>query len=129
MKQTTTLHKTLNFLTTLVWLSNGLFCKVLNMVPRHQQIVAAILGDAHARLLTVSIGAAETCMAIWILSGIKPRLNAILQAAIIALMNVLEFLLVPNLLLWGRFNIVFAFLFIAVILLNHFSFGKPTLKR
>ncbi|WP_420459075.1 hypothetical protein [Neolewinella sp.] len=38
----------------LIWLTNGLYCKVLNLVPRHQEIVAAILGPAHARELTVT---------------------------------------------------------------------------
>ena len=129
MKPANTLHKIITILIALVWLANGLFCKVLNMVPRHQQIVAAILGDAHARLFTVMIGIAETCMAVWIISGIKPRLNAIMQAVIIATMNALEFIITPQLLLWGRLNILLAFIFIAVILLNHFTFSRPRLQH
>lgn len=98
------------------------------MVPRHTQIVSAILGGEHARLLTMLIGVAETCMAVWIIIGITPKLNAIVQAVVIAVMNVLEFMLVPQLLLWGRLNIVFAFLFIVVILYNEFVLNTKTAK-
>ena len=94
------------------------------MVPRHQQIVAQILGTSHARLFTVLIGMAEIIMAIWILSGIWPRLNAITQIVVIATMNTLEFLLVPNLLLWGRANAFFAFIFILIIYYNGFRLNK-----
>lgn len=98
-----------------VWFVNGFVCKVLNLVPRHRQIVARILGDEYAPTFTVLIGLAEVVMAVWIVSGISPRLNAIMQIVVIAAMNILEFILVPDLLLWGRFNAVFAFLFIVLI--------------
>jgi uncharacterized membrane protein YphA (DoxX/SURF4 family) len=94
------------------------------MVPRHQQIVARILGYEHARLLTFLIGLSEIVMAVWILSGIKTRLNAITQILVIAAMNTLEFFLVPDLLLWGRGNAVFAFLFIIIIYCNEFLLNK-----
>lgn len=103
-----------------IWLVNGLICKILNLVPRHQEIVAAILGLEHAVLLTKAIGFSEIAMAIWILSGKFPRLNAISQMVIIATMNVLEFILVPHLLLWGRLNLLFAVLLIVVIYYNEF---------
>lgn len=120
------LHIIIRWLIASVWLINGLFCKVVNMVPRHTQIVAAILGGEHARLLTILIGIAETCMAVWIITNPNQKFNAIVQSIIIATMNVLEFLLVPQLLLWGRLNIVFAFLFIVVILYNEFMLkNKP----
>jgi len=70
------------------------------------------------------IGLSETVMAIWIVSRIKTRLNAITQIIIIAIMNTLEFFLVPHLLLWGRFNSVFAFLLIIVIYYNEFYLNK-----
>ena len=115
-----TINKLLNYLIAAVWLANGLFCKVLNLVPRHQEIVARIIGNAHAGVLTRLIGLAEIAMAVWILSGFRTKLNAITQAVIIATMNSLEFLLAPDLLLWGRFNALYAFLFISVILVNEF---------
>ncbi|HWI94018.1 MAG TPA: DoxX-like family protein [Flavisolibacter sp.] len=119
-----TKHKILAYLIATVWLINGLVCKVLNLVPRHREIVARILGDDHASLLTILIGILETLMAVWILSGIMPRVNAITQIVIIATMNAIEFFVVPDLLLWGRWNAFFAFLFILLILYNEFYFRK-----
>jgi uncharacterized membrane protein YphA (DoxX/SURF4 family) len=127
MQNKTTLHKLLTYLIAAVWLVNGLFCKILNGVPRHQEIVARILGNDHAALLTRLIGLAEITMAVWIVSGFKPRMNAIMQMMVIATMNILEFILVPDLLLWGRFNILFAFMFILLIGSNeYFLRSKPT---
>ena len=103
---------------------NGLFCKVLNLVPRHQQIVARILGYEHSFLLTKLIGTAEIIMAVWILSGIKTRLNVLAQMSIIATMNVIEFFITPDLLLWGTMNSVFALLFIGIIGYNEFVLNK-----
>lgn len=113
--------KIITYLIATVWLANGLFCKVLNLVPRHRAIVARILGDSHAHLFTVLIGLAETGMAMWIISGFWPRVNAVTQMVVIGVMNTLEFFLVPDLLLWGRFNALFAFLFILLIYYNEFS--------
>ena len=115
-----TKNQLLNYCIATVWIVNGLFCKVLNLVPRHQEIVARILGNTHSRLLTLLIGLSEIVMAVWILSGIMTRLNVITQIIIIATMNTLEFILAPDLLLWGQFNALFAFMFIIVILYNEF---------
>ena len=114
------LHTILTYCIAAVWLINGLFCKLLNFVPRHQLIVARILGEADAALFTKAIGVAETAMAVWILSGTKARFNAITQMAIMAAMNALEFFLAPDLLLWGKLNAVFALLLILVIYFNEF---------
>ena len=123
-----TRNQLLNYFIAAVWIINGLFCKVLNLVPRHQEIVARILGNEHARLLTIAIGISEIAMAVWILSGIKRRLSAITQILVIAIMNMLEFILVPDLLLWGRFNALFAFLFILLIFYNEF-YGRNKLAQ
>jgi len=117
-------YRVLNILVALVWLINGLLCKVLNLVPRHQQIVSRILGEKHAHVLTVMIGFSEIAMTIWILSGIRTRLNCITQILIIATMNTIEFILVPDLLLWGRANSLFAFLFMTIIFYNEFYIRK-----
>ena len=101
-----------------------MFCKVLNLVPRHQQIVSSILGNSYARPLTIVIGISEIIMAVWILSRYKSKLNAIAQIAFIAMMNAFEFILVPNLLLWGKFNSLFALLLITVIYFNEFYLNK-----
>ena len=114
------IYKWINFFIAVVWLINGLFCKVLDLVPRHQEIVEKILNTDNARSLTVLIGLAETGMAVWILTGIWQRVNSILQIIIIAVMNILEFFLATDLLLWGKANAVFAFLFILLIYFKEF---------
>lgn len=121
-------HKVLCWLIALIWLINGLYCKVLNNVPRHQEIVVSILGSEHAALFTRMIGSAEIGMAVWIVSNYLPRLNAITQVTVIAIMNVLEFILVPDLLLWGRWNLLFAFLFILLILFNEYYLSPKTVQ-
>lgn len=108
----------INYAIATVWLINGLYCKLLNQVPRHEMIVARILNTNSASLFTKLIGIGEIGMFFWILSGYKLRLNIITQIVIIATMNLLEFILVPDLLLWGRLNAFFAFLFIVCIGFN-----------
>ena len=125
----TKVHKFLTRFIALVWLVNGLLCKVLNLVPRHQEIVGRILGEGYSRPLTLAIGLAEIAMAFWILSGMRTRLNAVLQIVIIAIMNILEFILVPDLLLWGKLNAVFALLFILIIYLNEFYLNKEMVQQ
>jgi len=122
------LHTILTYCIAAVWLINGLFCKLLNFVPRHQLIVARILGEADAALFTKAIGVAEAAMAVWVISGIKARVNAIAQMVIIAAMNALEFFLAPDLLLWGKLNAVFALLFILVIYFNEFYLAKKPIQ-
>ena len=117
-------HLVLTCFIATVWLVNGLVCKVLGLVPRHQEIVARILGDGHGRLMTVLIGAAEMIMAAWILSGFWSRFNALIQILVIASMNCLEFFLVPDLLLWGKANAFFAFSFILIIYYNEFYLNR-----
>jgi len=68
-------------------------------------------------------------MAIWILSNIKTKLNAITQILIISTMNTLEFMLVPDLLLWGKFNAIFASILILVIYFNEFYLNKKLAQQ
>lgn len=123
------LHRILTFLIAFVWLANGLYCKLLNAVPRHQQIVAEILGTQQAPLFTRLIGAAEIIMAVWIISGIKSRLCAALQITVVAVMNLLEFLLVPQLLLFGKWNAFFALLFILIVYIHTFVIQKRKTRQ
>lgn len=117
-------HLIIIILFATVWLANGLVCKVLNLVPRHELIVARILGNSYARPLTILIGLSEIIMAIWTLTKFKSKLNAIAQMAIVATMNIIEFILAPDLLLWGKFNAFFAFLFILLVYYNQFVLNK-----
>lgn len=119
-----TLYKTLTYSIAAVWFVNGLFCKVLNLVPRHEQIVSEILGTEHSTIFTKLIGFSEILMTLWIISGIKSRLNSITQILIIATMNTMEYVLIPDLLLWGKFNSAFALIFIAIIFFNEFILHK-----
>lgn len=121
-------YKVLTYCISAVWIANGLFCKVLNLVPRHQQIVAELLGEDNSRLLTIVIGLSEIMMAVWILSGYKTKVNAIVQITVVATMNALEFVFVPDLLLWGRLNSLFAFIFILVVYYNEFYLNRKQLK-
>ncbi len=126
----TRIYKILTYFIATVWIANGLFCKVLNLVPRHEEIVQAItnVDRPSAYFLTFIIGICEVVMAIWILSGYKTKLNAIVQIAVVAIMNTLEFVLVPDLLLWGKLNSLFAFIFILVVYYNEFYLNKKQLK-
>ena len=124
-----TISKFLTYFIAGVWIINGLYCKILNFVPRHQEIVGRILGSDHSRILTIIISVLEILMAVWIVSKINSRLNAIAQITIVATMNIIEFLVVPDQLLWGRFNILFAFIFIFIVYCNEYYFNQKNLKQ
>jgi uncharacterized membrane protein YphA (DoxX/SURF4 family) len=128
-KITMSVYKIINGLIALVWLANGLFCKLLNGVPRHQRIVARILGQEHAGMLSRAIGLSEVLMAIWILSGIRPRWCAITQIVLIAVMNAIEFFEARDLLLFGGFNAVMALGLIIVIFYNEFALRKMSARQ
>ncbi len=123
------IHALLTYAIAAVWLINGLLCKVLGLVPRHGQIVARILGGEWAGVFTMAIGFAEVVMAVWIVSRIKSRLCAVTQMLVVAAMNTLEFILVPDLLLWGRYNSVFALLFVAAVFCHEFVFGRAAARQ
>jgi len=118
------MHRFLTYFIASVWLVNGLVCKVLGIVPRHEQIVARILGEEYGWLLTKAIGTGELLIVIWILSGIRSRFCAVTQIALVATMNVIEFFLAPDLLLFGSFNSLNALVFIGIVFLNEFALIK-----
>ncbi len=113
----------------LVWLINGLFCKLLNLVPRHQLIVSRILGDEYADIATKVIGVLEILMFVWIISRIKPKYCALSQITVIATMNIIEFILAPDLLLFGKINIVLAAVLIVIIFINEILISKSNYKN
>lgn len=108
----------------IVWLVNGLYCKILNRVPRHQQIVEHILQIGNGRVLVVLIGIAEVIMSIWVISRWRHKLCTSIQMLVVIVMNIMEYLLAPQLLLWGRMNIVFAFCFVILLYCNEFIVYK-----
>lgn len=103
-----------------VWLFNGLYCKVLLQVPRHQQIVTRILGETWANELTILIGIGEMILAIWIVSGLYKSFCFMLQIVLIVTMNLLEFTLAPDLLLHGKLNLIFSLLFCSFLFFTAF---------
>ena len=110
----------ITYFIALVWFLNGAIAKVTGFVPRHQQIVERILGSVYKRPITIAIGIAEIGMCIWVLSGILPQLNALTQIAIILLMNIIEQYVCPDLLLWRRWNLLFAVAFCCITYYNTF---------
>lgn len=109
-----------------VWFVNGLYCKVLGMVPRHGEIVAKILGEDWAAWALPAIGVGEMVLALLVWSGFRPKLLAAAQIALVLAMNVMESFLAPELLLWGRWNAAFALAFCVLIFANECTLGKPT---
>lgn len=121
-------YKILITLISSVWVINGIFCKILNLVPRHKEIVSEILGNTNAGKLTILIGIAETILAIWIIIDYKAKLHASLQIITVLVMNIIEFFLVPDLLLWGKLNIVFALAFVSLIHYTYFIYNNDYVK-
>jgi hypothetical protein len=125
-------HKTLTILIALVWLVNGLFVKVLSLDLRHVEIVKVVTNTDRvtAALITVAIGFLEILMSLWVLSRYLSRSNAIAQIIVVSTMNILEFILAPDLLLWGRMNSLFAFLFLLIVYYNEFILKRQaTLEK
>lgn len=118
------MRKGLKYIIALVWLINGLLCKVLHLVPRHQEIVATIVSKEYAPVLTMAIGVSEILLAIWILLDIKVKAHTYLQIALITTMNILEFILVPELLLWGKLNSLFALLLVGLVYFHFHRYKK-----
>ena len=73
-----------------VWLSFGIYFKLLRLVPRHERIVARVLGERLSPLLTRLIGVGEVMMGLWVLSAIAPVLCAATQTVLVVTMNGIE---------------------------------------
>lgn len=108
-----------------VWVYFGLVCKILGLAPSHVRIVGRILGTDYASPITVLIGAMEVVMALWVLSGYRRRLNAVVQVALVLTMNVVETVLAVDLLLLGRFNLLISILFASLVLVWGFRTPAP----
>lgn len=102
------LPKLLSYFVASVWLINGLYAKILNQIPRHQEIVGRILGEAYARELTIAIGVGEILIGLAILLRFEVKRIIYFQIFMVLVMNMMEQYLVPDLLLWGRLNFLFA---------------------
>lgn len=83
----------------LVWLVFGIGFKLLRGVPRHERIVARVLGDAVAPVLTRLIGVGEALIGLWVLSGLWAPWCVLAQTVLVVTMNALELRLARDLLL------------------------------
>ncbi len=118
----------LHYFIVAVWIINGLFCKILNFVPRHQEIVGKILGNEYSFVLIKIIGGLEIVMAIWILSKYNSSLNTFFQIIIVGTMNIIEFVLAPELLLFGKINSLIAICFMLLLYYNEFVLNKTSIN-
>jgi DoxX-like family len=73
----------------LVWLYQGLWCKLMDGVPQHEAVIAAVpfIGPAAAKGVLIALGWAECCIAAWVLSGKRMRYAALAQTALLVIMN------------------------------------------
>lgn len=83
----------------LVWLVFGLVFKVFRGVPRHERIVARILGERAAPALTRCIGIGESLIGLWMLSGLFLTWCVLLQTLLLVTMNAIELRCARDLLL------------------------------
>jgi uncharacterized membrane protein YphA (DoxX/SURF4 family) len=72
-----------------VWLHQGVWAKLLDGDPSHREIVGRMPGltPATARTVTTAIGVLEAGMAVWVLSGHRPRACAAVQIGLMAGFN------------------------------------------
>jgi uncharacterized membrane protein YphA (DoxX/SURF4 family) len=72
-----------------VWLYHGLWCKVLGRCPDQLRVLQDVpgLGGRRGKTLLFALGLAETALAAWVISGVKPKLAAATGTALVAGMN------------------------------------------
>jgi len=72
-----------------VWLHQGVWAKLLDGDPSHREIVRRMPGltPTSARTVTTAIGVLEAGMAVWVLSGHRPRTCAAVQIGLMAGFN------------------------------------------
>jgi len=73
----------------LVWIYQGLWCKVLGAVPRHEAVLgsAPFVGHAGARGALIALGLVECLIALWVWSGRERRSVALAQTVLLVAMN------------------------------------------
>ena len=81
----------------LVWLYQGLWCKLLGRAPRHRNIVGKVplLNAAQARHALLVLGSMECVLAAWVISGFRAREAALVETLLLGSMNAAG-------LLWAR---------------------------
>jgi hypothetical protein len=73
----------------LVWLYEGLWCKVLGRAPHQEGIVETVPGltGGQAHVFLLSLGLVECGLGIWVLAGWQPVWAAAAQTALLVGMN------------------------------------------
>jgi hypothetical protein len=81
----------------LVWLYEGLWCKVLGRVPSQLDVVTTVprLGPLVGSSFLKVLGVVEIALAVWVTSGMAAGLCAIVQTAVLVVLN-------ANGLVWAR---------------------------
>jgi len=82
-------HKLVRISIALVWLYQGLWCKVLARAPHHLAVISAVpfVGPVGGRVALVLLGVAECLLGAWVLTGWEMRWAAIVQTVLLAAMN------------------------------------------
>jgi hypothetical protein len=80
-----------------VWLYEGLWCKVLGRMPSQVEVVQAVpqFGPRFGVVFLKALGVVEVAIAVWVLAGAAPGLCAVVQTALLVVLNV-------NGLVWAR---------------------------
>ncbi len=98
-----------------VWVFHGLYSKILNGIPRHQLIVARILGERFAGPATKLIGCGEVLLGLWAFTGIARVECAAVQTLALVAMNALEIALARGLLISAFGMVLLNLGFLAVV--------------
>jgi uncharacterized membrane protein YphA (DoxX/SURF4 family) len=82
-------NKLIRLAIALVWFYQGLWCKVLGGVPRHEAVIAAVpfIGSAAGPSTLIALGLLECGIGLWVFSGRWMRQAAIVQTVLLAAMN------------------------------------------
>ena len=73
----------------LVWLYEGLWCKLLGGVPHQEEVVAAhpLFGKKLASIFLQTLAWVEIALAVWVVAGWQPGLAALAQTVLLVVMN------------------------------------------
>jgi hypothetical protein len=82
-------HKLIRLSIALVWLYQGLWCKVLGRAPGHVAVISAVpfIGPGGSRVALITLGLVECGIAAWVLSGERMHQAAIVQTVLLVAMN------------------------------------------
>jgi uncharacterized membrane protein YphA (DoxX/SURF4 family) len=73
----------------LVWIYEGLWCKILGRAPGQESIASDIpfVGAHQAHRFLILLGIVECAFGVWTLSGWRPWLAALVQTVVLVAMN------------------------------------------